>query len=152
LDADALNAIAQDTSLQRLLYLRHSRRKPTVMTPHPLEAARLLSCTTHNIQHNRLNAAQELADRFQCVVVLKGSGSVIAQSQRRSVINGSGNAMLASAGTGDVLAGLIGAYITHHADTFEATCQAVYSHGQTANAWPTHGPALNAAGLAAAVR
>lgn len=152
LDADALNAIAQDTSLQRLLYLRHSRRKPTVMTPHPLEAARLLSCTTHNIQHNRLHAAQELADRFQCVVVLKGSGSVIAQSQRRSVINGSGNAMLASAGTGDVLAGLIGAYITHHADTFEATCQAVYSHGQTANAWPTHGPALNAAGLAAAVR
>jgi ADP-dependent NAD(P)H-hydrate dehydratase / NAD(P)H-hydrate epimerase len=152
LDADALNAIAQDTALQRLLNQRYSRRQPTVMTPHPLEAARLLTSNTHDIQHNRLHAAQELADKFQCVVVLKGSGSVIAQSQRPPVINGSGNALLATAGTGDVLAGLIGAYITRHTDTFEATCQAVFAHGHAASVWPIEAPALNAAGLAAAVR
>jgi hydroxyethylthiazole kinase-like uncharacterized protein yjeF len=152
LDADALNAVARDTSLQSLLIKRSTRHKPTVLTPHPLEAARLLNCTAKDVQHNRLLAAQQLADQFQCVVVLKGSGSIIASPRHTPVINGSGNALLATAGTGDVLAGLTGAYIARHEDAFEATCQAVLAHGHVADQWPTKGPALDAALLAASVR
>jgi ADP-dependent NAD(P)H-hydrate dehydratase / NAD(P)H-hydrate epimerase len=152
LDADALNAIAHDKSLQTLLKKRSARQKPTVLTPHPLEAARLLNCTAKDVQHNRLHAAQQLATTFQCVVVLKGSGSIIASPHHTTVINGSGNALLATAGTGDVLAGLMGAYIARHEDVFEAACQAVFAHGHVADAWPSAGLALDAASLAASVR
>lgn len=152
LDADALNALARDTSLQTLLQKRHTRQKITVLTPHPLEAARLLNCTTDAVQHNRLLAAQQLAAQFRCIVALKGSGSIIAQPHQTPVINGSGNAFLATAGTGDVLAGLIGAYLSRHDDAFEACCQAVFAHGHVADEWPMTGPALDAALLAAAVR
>jgi NAD(P)H-hydrate repair Nnr-like enzyme with NAD(P)H-hydrate dehydratase domain len=68
------------------------------------------------------------------------------------LINHSGNALLATAGTGDVLAGLIGAYIARNDDAFEATCQAVFAHGHVADAWPSEGAALDAALLAASVR
>ncbi len=152
LDADALNAVARDTSMQRLLTKRSKHQKPTVLTPHPLEAARLLNCTTKDVQQNRLLAAQQLAHTFQCVVVLKGSGSIIAGPEHTAVINGSGNALLATAGTGDVLAGLIGAYIARRDDVFEAARQAVFSHGHMAEAWPNEGPTLDAASLAASVR
>jgi NAD(P)H-hydrate repair Nnr-like enzyme with NAD(P)H-hydrate dehydratase domain len=86
------------------------------------------------------------------VVVLKGSGSIIAIPHHTAVINGSGNALLATAGTGDVLAGLIGAYLAQHDDVFEAVCQAVFAHGHVADAWSSEGPALDAASLAASVR
>jgi NAD(P)H-hydrate repair Nnr-like enzyme with NAD(P)H-hydrate dehydratase domain len=86
------------------------------------------------------------------VVVLKGSGSIIASPGHTPVINASGNARLATAGTGDVLAGLIGAYLARSEDPFAATCQAVFAHGQVANAWPSDAAALDAALLAAAVR
>jgi hydroxyethylthiazole kinase-like uncharacterized protein yjeF len=152
IDADGLNAIARDTSLQRLLIQRNARGKPTVLTPHPLEAARLLKCTTQDVQNNRLLAAQRLTDAFRCTVVLKGSGSSITSAHHTPVINGSGNALLATAGTGDVLAGLIGAYIAHHDDVFDATCKAVWMHGKVADTWPRSGPALDAAALAASVR
>jgi hydroxyethylthiazole kinase-like uncharacterized protein yjeF len=152
LDADALNAVACDTSLQHLLKKRSARDKPTVLTPHPLEAARLLSCTAKDVQHNRPLAAQQLADRYHCVVVLKGSGSIMASPQHMPVINGSGNALLATAGTGDVLAGLLGAYIARDGNMFEAACQAVFAHGHVADIWPSAGPALDAASLAASVR
>ena len=152
LDADALNAVARDTSLRNLLVKRSARHKPTVLTPHPLEAARLLNYTANDVQHNRILAAQQLADQFQCVVVLKGSGSIIASPHHTPVVNHSGNALLATAGTGDVLAGLTGAYIAHHEDLFEASCQAVFAHGHVADHWPSQGLALDAAMLAASVR
>ena len=152
LDADALNAVARDTSLQSLLIKRSARHKPTVLTPHPLEAARLLNCTAKDVQHNRLLAAQQLADQFQCVVILKGSGSIIASPHHTPVINSSGNASLATAGTGDVLAGLTGAYIARHEDVFDAACRAVFAHGRVADIWPKVGPALDATLLAASVR
>ncbi len=152
LDADALNALARDTSLQTLLKNRHARGKVTVLTPHPLEAARMLGCTVQEIQGNRLHAAQQLADAFQTVVVLKGSGSVVTSPKHMPVINASGNALLATAGTGDVLAGLLGAYLARNADAFAATCQAVYRHGHLADTWPSEGPTLDAARLAASVR
>lgn len=152
LDADALNSIARDTSLQTLLKKRSTRGKTTVLTPHPLEAARLLGCSAEDIQRRRLQAADQLAQQYQAIVVLKGSGSVIASPNHTPVINASGNALLATAGTGDVLAGLVGAHLAAGANAFEATCQAVFTHGQVADTWPCEGPALDAAALAASVR
>ena len=150
LDADALNAIAQDANLQTQLRQRAARQLPTVLTPHPLEAARLLGLTTPQIQADRLACAHQLAERFACIVVLKGSGSVIAAPGRVSHINPSGNALLATAGTGDVLAGMIGAGLAGLAkggDPFQAVVDAVYRHGAAADQWPASLP-LTASALA----
>jgi ADP-dependent NAD(P)H-hydrate dehydratase / NAD(P)H-hydrate epimerase len=139
LDADALNAIAADTKLQSQLAARAGRGRPTVLTPHPLEAARLLALPmSERVQANRLAAAQQLAQRFECTVLLKGSGTVIAAPKRVPVINPTGNARLASAGTGDVLAGWLGglwsasAATGTAADAFEVARAAAYWHGAAA--------------------
>jgi len=105
LDADALNAIAADAMLQRLLQQRGARGRPSVLTPHPLEAARLLGSTTAEVQADRRRAAQALAERFGAVVVLKGSGTLVAARGRTLRVNPTGDARLSTAGTGDVLAG-----------------------------------------------
>jgi hydroxyethylthiazole kinase-like uncharacterized protein yjeF len=151
LDADALNAIASDTSLQTLLKKRASQGLPTVITPHPLEAARLLGCTTTEVQMDRLAAAEKLAEQTQSVVILKGSGSILAQTGRTTVINPTGNARLATAGTGDVLAGLIGAKLAQGHGAFLAACEAACTHGWVADTWSANAPALDAALLAASV-
>ena len=78
LDADALNAIAMEPQLQTQLKARKGRGYSTILTPHPLEAARLAGITAAAVQADRLTAARQLAEKFQCVVVLKGSGTVIA--------------------------------------------------------------------------
>lgn len=134
-DADALNAIAADASLQVLLAARPSHGHATVLTPHPLEAARLLKCSTHDVQSDRRRAAQALADQFGCVVVLKGSGSVIAAPGQTALINHSGNALLASPGTGDVLAGMIGALLAAGLPERTAAARAVFRHGHVADSW-----------------
>ena len=148
LDADALNQIANATPWQVLLAQRVPGR--TVITPHPLEAARLLGCSTEDIQGNRVEAAQALARRFQCVVVLKGSGSVICSPGALPHINPTGNARLATAGTGDVLAGLLGAHFANTHDAWGAACTAVYQHGLTAERWSSSSH-LTAAALANAL-
>ncbi len=154
LDADALNAIAADEQLQSQLIARSGRDRPTVITPHPLEAARLLGSTTAQVQADRLAAAAELASRFKCIAVLKGSGTVIAAPDETSAINTTGNARLATAGTGDVLAGMIGAALagaaTNAITPFQAACNAVYNHGQAADQWPAN-QALTASALARAI-
>ena len=152
LDADALNAIAQDMSLQKLLKQRAVRHQQTVLTPHPLEAARLLGWTTAQVQSNRLEAAEQLSTQTGSVVVLKGSGTVVAHPAHTSIVNPTGNALLATAGTGDVLAGLLGAKMAQGASAFDAACHAVSVHGRVADAWPQTGPTLDAALLAAWVR
>ena len=142
LDADALNAIAHDAALATLLSARAARGHATVLTPHPLEAARLLACTTQVVQADRLAAARALADRFDCLVVLKGSGSVITAKGRVPCINGTGNAALASAGTGDVLAGWLGGRWAQHRsgderqDAFAAAKRSVAEHGDAADPQP----------------
>jgi ADP-dependent NAD(P)H-hydrate dehydratase / NAD(P)H-hydrate epimerase len=152
LDADALNGLAADTAMQTQLRARAARGQPTVLTPHPLEAARLLHTTTADVQADRLQAARKLAEHFQCVTVLKGSGTVIAAPGRPSAINPTGNARLATAGTGDVLAGLIGARLAAQGATaFDAACAAVFTHGQMADEWPAT-QALVANDLARALR
>lgn len=150
LDADALNAIAADAQLQSLLQARGRRGASTVLTPHPLEAARLLECGTGEVQAERLGAARELARRFGGVVVLKGSGTVIAAPDGRVRINPTGNARLAIAGTGDVLAGMVAARLANGGAAFEAAAAAAYLHGAAADGWPAREP-LTASALAARV-
>ncbi|WP_341921709.1 NAD(P)H-hydrate dehydratase [Polaromonas sp. YR568] len=150
LDADALNAIAADTQLQTLLRARQGRAYRTVLTPHPLEAARLLGSSAAAVQADRLLAARQLAEQFGCVVVLKGSGTVIAAPDQVSAINPTGNARLATAGTGDVLAGMVGARLAGGQTAFDAACSAVFQHGQLADDWPAchPGQTLTASALA----
>lgn len=136
LDADALNALAADAALQSLLKARSAARKPTVLTPHPLEAARLLGATASQVQADRLAAARKLAGRLGCVVVLKGSGTVLAAPGELPRINPTGNARLATAGTGDVLAGVVAARLAAGAQPLDAAADAVYAHGAAADAWP----------------
>lgn len=107
LDADALNAVAASATLRLALVRRGHRGDTTVLTPHPLEAARLLFSDAVAVQADRLAAAQALADSLGSIVLLKGSGSVVAAPGRRPWINASGNAALAAPGSGDVLAGWI---------------------------------------------
>ena len=146
LDADALNAVAADPGLQDALC---RRRQATVLTPHPLEAARLLGSSTATVQADRLAAAQALAERFGAVVVLKGSGTVLAAPARPPAINPTGNARLATAGTGDVLAGFVAAHLAAGSTAWDAACHAVFRHGALADTWPA-GQALTASALARA--
>lgn len=150
LDADALNAISQDPWLRELLRQRATQNKHTVITPHPLEAARLLSTDSTSVQNDRLSAAQTLAHDLKCTVVLKGSGTVIAKSGEVPVVNFTGNARLATGGTGDVLAGLLGARMAQGLSEFEAACAAVFEHGLAAD--KTNLPTLTAGKLAALIR
>jgi hydroxyethylthiazole kinase-like uncharacterized protein yjeF len=150
LDADALNAIATDAQFQSLVQARAGRAGPTILTPHPLEAARLLGTSTAQVQSNRLAAAALLADKFKCVVVLKGSGTIIAAPGQTSVINTTGNGRLATAGTGDVLAGFTGALLAAGLPPFQAACEAVFLHGLAADQW-SEGTALTAGSLARSI-
>ncbi|MFT3665778.1 NAD(P)H-hydrate dehydratase [Piscinibacter sp.] len=151
LDADALNAVAADEALRRQLRARAGRGLASVLTPHPLEAARLLGVPSAQVQADRLAAAQRLADGFGCVVVLKGSGSVIAAPGRAPCINASGDASLASAGTGDVLAGWLGGHWAQRDEqdaaerAWRAARHAVWRHGAAAEAAAR--PVLRAADL-----
>jgi len=149
LDADALNAVGSDSSLQATLRSRGARSQQTILTPHPLEAARLLGTSTSAVQADRLGAAQALADRYGAVVVLKGSGSIIAAPDRVPVICATGNASLASAGTGDVLAGWIGGIWAQSSaadgTAFHAAWRGVVEHGAAAE--PAQPGPLRAADL-----
>lgn len=139
LDADALNAMARDSLIARLQAQRLGRGELSILTPHPLEAARLLNCSTSEVMANRLGAAQALADRHQAVVLLKGSGTVCAAPGRKPMLIASGNGLLASAGTGDVLAGWVGGSWAAASDNSVQTAMQVASraaclHGHAADA------------------
>ena len=134
LDADALNALAKQPDLQKRLAQRPTNT--TVITPHPLEAARLLGCSTAEVQAQRLDSAQTLASKLRCTVVLKGSGSIVATPDAAPWINTTGNPRLATGGTGDVLAGLVGAYVAQGLNSDHAARLAVYQHGLVADQWP----------------
>lgn len=136
LDADALNAVAGDGHLRQLLTARQHRARATVLTPHPLEAARLLDCPVAQVQNDRLAAAQTLAQSLGCTVVLKGSGTVVASNAALTAINPTGNARLATAGTGDVLAGMLGAMLAQGQSPVAAAHAAVWWHGHAADQWP----------------
>lgn len=136
LDADALNLLAA----RPVLLKKVSRGgAPRVLTPHPAEAARLLGTTTEAVQADRLAAAQELARRHRAIVVLKGCGTIVAAPEDKWFVNGTGNAGLASAGSGDVLTGMIAALLAQHWPPMEATLAAVHLHGAAADALAAEG-------------
>jgi hydroxyethylthiazole kinase-like uncharacterized protein yjeF len=152
LDADALNAIAGDPALAAAVA---KRTAPTIATPHPAEAGRLSGRTAAAIQSDRLAAALTLADRLRAHIVIKGAGSVLAHPDGTWDINASGNAGLASAGTGDVLAGLAGAFLAQGIDAKDALRFAVCVHGAAADRCVAEGRGplgLTASELAPAVR
>lgn len=136
LDADALNLIAAESGLQQKLAQRNCS---TVLTPHPLEAARLLQASTQEVQSDRLAAARELARRFSAVAILKGSGSVIARPDGEVMINTTGNPALATAGTGDVLAGICGALLAQSFSPWDSALAATWLHGQAADVLVSQG-------------
>jgi hydroxyethylthiazole kinase-like uncharacterized protein yjeF len=131
LDADALNLVAASPAMGSLL---RTRKIPSVLTPHPAEAARLLGVGTDAIQQDRMATAQALAEKFNCCVVLKGAGSICATPDGKCYINTSGNPGLSSAGTGDILAGMIGAMMAQSASQEDSMLLSVYLHGAAADA------------------
>lgn len=130
LDADALNLLACEGNLQTALA---TRTAPTILTPHPAEAARLLDMTTSEVSDDRLAAALEIANRFRSLVVLKGCGSLLAAPEGRWWINTTGNPGLATAGTGDVLTGFIVALLAQAWKVEAAALAAVHLHGAAAD-------------------
>ena len=132
LDADALNLVAGSAALAAALQARAGRSLATLLTPHPLEAARLLGTTATRVQADRLSAAGSLARRFGATVILKGSGTVIADGGWLA-INPTGNPALATGGTGDVQAGLCGALLAQGWPLREAALGAVWMHGEAAD-------------------
>jgi hydroxyethylthiazole kinase-like uncharacterized protein yjeF len=126
IDADGLNLLAADPALRKSLQQRPS---VSVLTPHPLEAARLLRISAQDVQADRLGAARRLAGECNAIVVLKGAGTVVAAPDARAAINPTGSPALATAGTGDVLAGMLGALIAQGYDPWQSVLGATWLHG-----------------------
>jgi hydroxyethylthiazole kinase-like uncharacterized protein yjeF len=136
IDADALNLIAAQRPLRAALCARSA---PTALTPHPAEAARLLATDTAAVQRDRLAAALALATELGASVVVKGAGSVLAHADGTWAINASGNCALATAGSGDVLAGFVGACLAQRLDVQVALSYGVCVHGAAADALVAQG-------------
>lgn len=123
LDADGLNAF------EAFPELLGRGQAPRVITPHPGEAARLLKTLPSDIQADRTKAAKELAERFLAVTVLKGHRTIVTDG-KQSYVNKTGNPGMATGGTGDVLAGVIGALIGQKLSPYDAACLGVQAHGK----------------------
>jgi NAD(P)H-hydrate epimerase len=125
IDADGLNLVA-----------RHglALRPDWILTPHPGEAARLLACTTADVQRDRIGALRRLVDRHGAVVVLKGAGTVIGGPGREPVVLDAGNPGMATGGMGDVLAGVIAAMRAQGLGAFDAACCGALLHSSAADA------------------
>jgi NAD(P)H-hydrate epimerase len=123
LDADALNIIAKDASIIKKL------KAGCIVTPHVREMARLINKSTDYVKNNRLNVAKNFSHYYNAVVVLKGTGTVVASPQGRSYINNTGNPGMATAGSGDVLTGVIAGFLAQGLSLFDAAQLAVYIHG-----------------------
>ncbi len=124
LDADGLNAIVDRTELFE------EAHGPIVITPHPGEMSRIAALPTAMIEENRIKVAKEFADGCNVTVLLKGPATVVASPDRdKKYINQTGNAGLAKGGSGDVLAGVIGAFLAQGLEPFEAAGLGAYVHG-----------------------
>ena len=123
IDADGLNALEGATKLLE------QGDTPRVLTPHLGEAARLTGLSVESLEAKRLDAALEWAGRLRSVLVLKGAPTVIAAPRGIATVNPTGNAGLATAGTGDVLSGVIASLVAQGLDTYDAARMAAYVHG-----------------------
>ncbi len=123
LDADGLNAVAEDLSVFQKLLL------PIIITPHPGEMGRLIRQSAEDIQRDRERTAKEFAKRYKVVVVLKGHHTVVASYDGSVYINDTGNPGMASGGCGDVLTGMIAGLLGQRLSLFDAARLGVYLHG-----------------------
>jgi hydroxyethylthiazole kinase-like uncharacterized protein yjeF len=124
-DADGLNALAA-AGLDPIA----GRTAPTVLTPHAGELARLLQTESREVSAHRLDSVRTAAAKAGCVVILKGDDSLVADGNERLAVSAGGSPALATAGTGDVLSGVIAAFLAKGLDAFEASCAGVYAHAQ----------------------
>ncbi len=118
IDADGLNIIAAAGKFKA--------REGMILTPHPGEMARLLGCANSEVQADRPAAARKLADLTGAIILLKGAGTVIAHPDGRMAVNPTGSSLLATGGSGDVLAGLIGGLMAQGCEPFNAACLGSY--------------------------
>ena len=142
-DADALNRLATGQVVLP---------ENSVITPHPGEAARLLGISTQEVQSDRAAAAQALARKFNAVCVLKGSGSLVASADGRMALCDQGHPAMATAGLGDVLAGLIGALMAQHMNAFDAACLAVWLHASAGQQVGASGRGMAASDIIPTIR
>ncbi len=144
-DADALNLISANPSIGAAFKAKTAGIPPQstsfILTPHPGEAARLLDVRAEEIEADRVGAARRLADAFNALVVLKGSGTIIAVPGGEFFVNPTGNPGMASGGMGDALAGMIVAFLAQGLPAIDAARLAVYLHGAAADACIEHGMA-----------
>jgi ADP-dependent NAD(P)H-hydrate dehydratase / NAD(P)H-hydrate epimerase len=127
LDADAVTNLAGTDALAK-------RDAPTVITPHAGELGRLLGSGAKEVSAHRLRSARSAAQEHRCCVLLKGSDTLVACGERVAV-NSTGNVALATAGTGDVLSGVIGALLSRGMDAYEAARAGAWAHGRAAELW-----------------
>lgn len=129
IDADGLNILAQSEALQNYMADRKGSRQ-IILTPHAAEFARVAGCTVREVKENPLIKVRELAERLGCVVVCKDARTVVAAFKEEGIfLNTTGNDALATAGSGDVLAGMIGGLSVQGMPAAEAACKGVYIHG-----------------------
>jgi NAD(P)H-hydrate epimerase len=121
-DADGLNAFEDDIEVI-------PPDRPLALTPHPGEAARMLACTTKDIQGDRLGAIRQLTARSHAFAALKGYRTLVGEPSGRVHINLTGNAGMASGGTGDVLTGMVGSFLAQGFGVADALRLGVYLHG-----------------------
>lgn len=126
IDADGLNLLSQIKEWWSRL------KAETILTPHPGEMSRLTGLSTAGIQKDRINTALANSKKWGQVIVLKGANTVIASPEGEVVVAPFANPLLATAGTGDVLAGAIGGFLAQGLSAFEAACVGVYVHGLAA--------------------
>ncbi|MGN7936300.1 NAD(P)H-hydrate dehydratase [Pseudomonas sp. 22447] len=142
-DADALNLLSAGAV---------GLPEGCVITPHPGEAARLLDISTAQVQADRPAAARALSRKYAATVILKGAGSLVAGPDGRLAVCGQGHPAMATAGLGDVLAGVIGALLAQGMDGFEAACLAVWLHANAGAQVGRSGRGLAATDLIPAIR
>ena len=130
LDADALNLISESADLRRVCARRSAE---TLLTPHPAEAGRLLGTTTAAVQADRVKAARLLSENLHAHAVLKGNGSILVARDGHWFVNRTGNPGMASAGMGDVLAGILGALLAQRYSGESALVLGTHLHGAAAD-------------------
>jgi NAD(P)H-hydrate epimerase len=123
IDADGLNALAGSLDVLK------QARAPVIVTPHPGEMARLAALSSADVQKDRIGVAEAFAKKHSVTVVLKGAGTVVAGPAGRTFINSTGNPGMATAGTGDILTGMIGGLLAQGYPATQAACLGVYLHG-----------------------
>jgi NAD(P)H-hydrate epimerase len=126
IDADGLNALVGHLGV---LPTTNDQRPTTILTPHPGEMARLLGVSIKKVQENRSKTAKEFAQEHKVTLVLKGHNTVVADHKGNSYINKTGNPGMATGGCGDILTGMIAAFLAQGLSAFEAAKYAVYLHG-----------------------